>query len=377
MESLSRCLSASPPLLNPSKTLKSTSKSHLLLSNYIPICSPKLIFFNSLQTLSSPTNETQTPNHQSNHTSRTTLFSNDFQKDLSFLNSHQLFLKPQFYVLFIGFSFPLSCFASETATLPTEEVSNKINLESILVSIDNFFNRYPFFVATVIFIWLVVIPLTEEYLQKYKFISAINAFKKLQDDPNSQLLDIRDSKSLAYLGSPNLKILSKSAVQVEFREGDEDRFVKRVLENFGEPTNTTVCILDNFDGNSMKVAELLVKNGFKEAYAIRGGIRGKKGWQEIQETLLPLSVHIYPKKRDKTPKQCDTNGGIRRQDGNNDDLSSNTGSSANNTHKEINNEDFSSISPSVQSKGSQRPLSPYPNYPDFKPPSSPTPSKPN
>jgi len=28
----------------------------------------------------------------------------------------------------------------------------------------------------------------------------------------------------------------------------------------------------------MKVAELLFKNGFKEAYAIRGGVRGEKGW---------------------------------------------------------------------------------------------------
>ncbi|KAL2238476.1 UNVERIFIED_CONTAM: Rhodanese-like domain-containing protein 4A, chloroplastic [Sesamum indicum] len=121
---------------------------------------------------------------------------------------------------------------------------SKINLESILVSIDNFFNRYPFFVATVVFIWLVVIPLTEEYFHKYKFISAINAFKKLQEDPNSQLLDIRDSKSVAYLGSPNLKILNKSVMQVEFLEGDEEGFLKRVLENFREPTNTTVCIVD-------------------------------------------------------------------------------------------------------------------------------------
>ncbi|GFQ07828.1 rhodanese-like domain-containing protein 4a chloroplastic, partial [Phtheirospermum japonicum] len=209
--------------------------------------------------------------------------------------------------LFLGFSFPFSSLASETSTLPTEEVSSKINLESILVSIDNFFNRYPFFVATVAFIWLVVIPLTEEYLQKYKFISAINAFKKLQDDPNSQLLDIRDGKSLAVLGSPNLKILSKSVGQVEFREGDEEGFVKRVLENFGDPINTTVCIIDNFDGNSLKVAELLVKNGFKEAYAIRGGIRGKNGWQDIQGTLLPPSVHISPIKSVKRPKQPNTN----------------------------------------------------------------------
>ncbi|KAL2470797.1 Rhodanese-like domain-containing protein 4A [Abeliophyllum distichum] len=276
--------------------------------------------------------------------------------------------------LFLGLSFPLPCFASET-TAPTEEVSSKINLEAVLVSIDNFFNRYPFFVATVTFIWLVVIPLTEEYLQKYKFISAINAFKKLQDDPNSQLLDIRDSRSLASLESPNLKILNKSALQVEFREGNEEGFVKRVLENFGEPENTTICIIDNFDGNSMKAAELLVKNGFKEAYAIRGGIRGKKGWQEIQETLLPPSVCVYPKKKVKLSKELNTNGGVQRQDNNDDDFSSAT-SFSNSKKENNNNRDVSSINPTSQSKGVPRPSSPYPNYPDLKPPSSPTPSKP-
>ncbi|CAI9776566.1 unnamed protein product [Fraxinus pennsylvanica] len=276
--------------------------------------------------------------------------------------------------LFLGFSFPLSCLASEI-TAPPEEVSSKINLEAILVSIDNFFNRYPFFVATVTFIWLVVIPLTEEYLQKYKFISAINAFKKLQDDPNSQLLDIRDNRSLAYLESPNLKILNKSALQVEFREGDEEGFVKKVLKNFGEPENTTFCIIDNFDGNSMKAAELLVKNGFKEAYAIRGGIRGKKGWQEIQETLLPPSVCVYPKKKVKLSKELNPNEGVHQQENDNNDFSSTSNFS--NSKKENNyGRDVSSINPTLKSKGVSRPSSPYPNYPDLKPPSSPTPSKP-
>lgn len=236
MESLSRCLPPSPPFLNPSKIpLKSTSKTHFFLSNYIRICNPNRISFNCLQTTS--THET---NHQSNSNSRNPIFPND----CPLFNSHELFLKPYFPFPLLGFTFPLSCFASEATAIPTEEVPNKINLESILVSIDNFFTRYPFFVATVTFIWLVAIPLTEEYLQKYKFISAINAFKKLQNDPNSQLLDIRDSKSVAYLGTPNLKFLSKKAVQAEFREGDEEGFVKRVLENFGDPTNTSVCIID-------------------------------------------------------------------------------------------------------------------------------------
>ncbi|GFZ01817.1 tetratricopeptide repeat (TPR)-like superfamily protein [Actinidia rufa] len=140
-------------------------------------------------------------------------------------------------------SFPLSSFASDTA-VPADEISNKINLEAIVVSIDDFFNRNPFFVAGVTFIWLVVIPLTQEFLQKYKFVSAIDAFRKLRDDPNSQLLDIRDKRSLQYLGSPNLKIVNKGVVQVEFSQGDEEGFVRKVLEKFTEPENIVICILD-------------------------------------------------------------------------------------------------------------------------------------
>ncbi|KAJ0110365.1 hypothetical protein Patl1_03172 [Pistacia atlantica] len=83
--------------------------------------------------------------------------------------------------------------------------------------------------------------------------------------------------------------------------------------------------MDNFEGNSLTAAELLFKNGFKEAYAIKGGVRGKQGWLvcfyfllfhhfpvkcfglplcalrcvEIQDTLLPPSVHIIPRKKKK------------------------------------------------------------------------------
>ena len=41
---------------------------------------------------------------------------------------------------------------------------------------------------------------------------------------------------------------------------------------------TCFDVQGSFDGNSMKVAELLVENGFKEAYYIKGGARGKNGW---------------------------------------------------------------------------------------------------
>ncbi|KAI3819854.1 hypothetical protein L1987_13706 [Smallanthus sonchifolius] len=266
--------------------------------------------------------------------------------------------------LFTGFPFPLSSFAADE--IPTDQSSSKIDLEAIVVSIDDFFNRYPFFVAGVVFIWLFVIPVTQEYLRKYKFISAIDAFKKLKEDPDSQLLDIRDSKTLRVLGSPNLKFLNKNAVQVEFHDGDDDEeFVKKVKESFKDPASTTICILDNFDGESMKVAELLFNNGFKEAYAIRGGVRGNNGWLEIQETLLPPSVHINLKRKVKKSTEGKNNGAIEQQS----EVKSQPASVA-----DINQTDNGYANTSK--KPNTRSSSPYTMYPDMKPPSSPTPSKP-
>ncbi|CAK7349218.1 unnamed protein product [Dovyalis caffra] len=343
MESFSILLSSSPPIQNHPRTLKSNT------------CKP-----NSHQT------------------------SFPFSKKSSLQNPLSLLKNPLSNKTTLSFTTiqlytSLPSLASETLTSQTEQVSDKINLESILVSIDDFLNRNPFFVAGCTFIWLIVIPLTEEYLRKYKFISAIDAFRKLRDNPDAQLLDIRDRRSVVALRSPSLKMFNKSVVQVEFSEGDEDGFLKNVLENFQDPANTTLCILDNFDGDSVRVAELLFKNGFKEAYAIRGGVRGKKGWLDIQETLLPPPVHMKPKKKKKKKKKAKTsqlgvNGGVAQQNDGEDGIPSSTNlpleesQSVDNGHV---NKPMKSI-PHLEIDF----RSPYPNYPDLKPPSSPTPSKP-
>ncbi|PSR86288.1 Rhodanese-like domain-containing protein 4A [Actinidia chinensis var. chinensis] len=361
MESLSIGLSSSPSFQNRLKTLKPTSTSTPFLHSLSASNS-----FNSDQTHILSLHKT--PPIPKLITSPTTHFPN-----LKHHSCFRTYLKNYLSFLCLGLSFPLSSFASDTA-VPTDEISNKINLEAIVVSIDDFFNRNPFFVAGVTFIWLVVIPLTEEFLQKYKFVSAIDAFRKLRDDPKSQMLDIRDKRSLQYLGSPNLKIVNKGVVQVEFSGGDEEGFVRKVLAKFTEPENTVICILDNFDGNSLQVAELLYKNGFKEAYAIRGGVRGKNGWQAIQESLLPPSVHIFPKKKVKMSQQPEMNGGVNKQS-DNEATSSRTLSGQS---EMVNNGYVSKATEcTAQPKDGSRSLSPYPNYPDLKPPSSPTPSKPS
>ncbi|XP_047054696.1 rhodanese-like domain-containing protein 4A, chloroplastic [Lolium rigidum] len=267
---------------------------------------------------------------------------------------------------------PLPALAAEA------DGGGKVSLESIVVAIDDFNNRNPFFVAGVVFVWLVVIPLAQEYFSKYKAVGALDAFRKLRDVPEAQLLDIRRGKSVQFMPPPNLKLVEKNAVQVEFDEEDEKGFLREVLKRFPNPANTVVCVLDNFDGNSVKVAELLVNNGFKEAYAIKGGVRGPEGWQAIQEKYLPPAVHVFPKKKKKskglTHTDATTEGTDDQHEKNGKPLTSDDQHDSSNGiedgHEELNG------STSATKHSTTRPLSPYANYPDLKPPSSPSPSKP-
>ena len=133
---------------------------------------------------------------------------------------------------------PLPALAAEA------DGGGKVSLESIVVAVDDFNNRNPFFVAGVVFVWLVVIPLSQEYFRKYKAVGALDAFRKLRDVPEAQLLDIRRGKSVQFMPPPNLRLVEKNAVQVEFDEEDEKGFLREVLAMFPDPANTVVCVLD-------------------------------------------------------------------------------------------------------------------------------------
>ncbi|KAL5861575.1 hypothetical protein ACOSQ4_002871 [Xanthoceras sorbifolium] len=289
-------------------------------------------------------------------------------------NLLQTLTKTHLSITIIDLLTSLPCLASETVLSSTEPVANKIDFDSIGNSIYDFINRYPFFVSGCAFIWIVVIPVIEYHLSKCKYIYAIWAFEKLRDDPNAQLLDIRNAKTMVSLGSPNLQSLNKKVVQVQFTKKDKKGFVKNVLNNFADPANTVLCILDNFDGYSLEAAELLFKKGFKEAYAIKYGVRGKKGWLAIQRKVMPPALHILPKtikKKVKTSQQLEINGVDQQTGDKNGSLSSGNVSVLQNQTK-----DLANVNETENINVGSRSSSPYPNYPDMKPPSSPTPSKP-
>ncbi|KAH9320237.1 hypothetical protein KI387_022006 [Taxus chinensis] len=108
--------------------------------------------------------------------------------------------------------------------------------------------------------------------------SAEDAYSKLGEDPQAQLLDIRTLEDIKEVGSPDIRKLKKRAVQISY--GDDASFLEKASVKFKDPANTTLYILDKFDGSSTKVAKLVTENGFKSAFAIKDGAEGLKGWQK-------------------------------------------------------------------------------------------------
>lgn len=107
--------------------------------------------------------------------------------------------------------------------------------------------------------------------------SAQEAYSKLGEDLEAQLLDIRTLDDIKEVGSPNIRKLKKKTVQITYE--NDASFLEKVSAKFKDPANTILYILDKFDGSSAKVAKLVAENGFKSAFAIKDGAEGPRGWQ--------------------------------------------------------------------------------------------------
>ncbi|XP_043715843.1 rhodanese-like domain-containing protein 4, chloroplastic isoform X2 [Telopea speciosissima] len=117
--------------------------------------------------------------------------------------------------------------------------------------------------------------------------SAKNAYGKLAEDVEAQLLDIRSPVEFRKVGSPDIRGLKKKPVSIAYNGQDKLGFLKKLSLKFKGPENTTLFILDKFDGSSELVAELVTANGFKSAYAIKDGAEGTRGWMNSGLPWIP------------------------------------------------------------------------------------------
>nr|GMD64905.1 rhodanese-like domain-containing protein 4, chloroplastic [Ipomoea batatas] len=162
----------------------------------------------------------------------------------------------------------------------TTSVTTDFDPSGVIETVTTFAGDNPVIVAGGVAI-LAVPLLVSQLLSKPKpwgVESAKTAYAKLADDANAQLLDIRPPRELREVGSPDIRGLKKKPVTVSYNGEDKPGFLKKLSLKFKEPENTTLFILDKFDGSSELVAELVTENGFKAAYAIKDGAEGARGW---------------------------------------------------------------------------------------------------
>eukprot|EP01018_Ginkgo_biloba_P008703 Gb_07606 [translate_table: standard] len=160
------------------------------------------------------------------------------------------------------------------------EASADFDLNGVTDALVNFASENS--VALIAGVVLIAVPLvlTQVLLKPntYGTVSAENAYSKLGDELEAQLLDIRAGEDIKEVGSPDIRAFKKRVVQVLYA-GDDASFLQKVSAKFKDPANTTLYILDKFAGNSAKVAKLVAENGFKAAFAIKDGAEGNRGWQ--------------------------------------------------------------------------------------------------
>ncbi|KAJ4831814.1 hypothetical protein Tsubulata_040605 [Turnera subulata] len=158
---------------------------------------------------------------------------------------------------------------------------DEFDASGILTSVTSFAADNPTVVAggvTVLAVPLILSLVLNKPSKPWGVESAKKAYAVLGEDKSAQLLDIRAPVELKKVGSPDVKSLGKKPVAIVYKGEDKPGFLKKMALKFKEPENTTLFILDKFDGNSELVAELVTANGFKAAYAIKDGAEGPRGW---------------------------------------------------------------------------------------------------
>lgn len=74
--------------------------------------------------------------------------------------------------------------------------------------------------------------------------SAKNAYAKLGDEADAQLLDIRALSEIKEGGRPDIRGLKKKPVALVYKGDDKPGFLNKLSSRFKEPESTTLFILD-------------------------------------------------------------------------------------------------------------------------------------
>jgi len=103
------------------------------------------------------------------------------------------------------------------------------------------------------------------------------AFARLRDVPGVTLVDVRSQVELAFVGLPDLGLVGKDVIRVEWQRFPDgainDRFVEE-LASAGLDQTDPVLFLCRSGARSAAAAEVATRAGYRQAYNIAEGFEG-------------------------------------------------------------------------------------------------------
>ncbi|GKU96686.1 hypothetical protein SLEP1_g9897 [Rubroshorea leprosula] len=194
---------------------------------------------------------------------------------------------------------------------------SEVESSGVLDTVVGFVTENPAIVASGAAILAVPIVLSQVFgkSKPWGSESPKSAYAKLGEDAGAQLLDIRGPKEFREVGSPDVRGLGKKPVSIVYKSEEKPRFLKKLSLKFKKPENTTLFILDNPEPANVQKAE-------------------------------PAQLTTEPKVEAAAERSPQINSVAKTE------------------------------AKAESVPGFPRPLSPYPYYPDLKPPTSPSPSQP-
>jgi rhodanese-related sulfurtransferase len=103
------------------------------------------------------------------------------------------------------------------------------------------------------------------------------AFARLRDVPGVTLVDVRSQVELAFVGLPDLGLVGKDVIRVEWQRFPDgainDRFVEE-LASAGLDQTDPVLFLCRSGARSAAAAEVATRAGHREAYNVAEGFEG-------------------------------------------------------------------------------------------------------
>ncbi len=109
-------------------------------------------------------------------------------------------------------------------------------------------------------------------------ISVLEAWQRLQEEPDAVLLDVRTMPEWQFVGLPDLSSVGRQPVTIEwisFPSGQQNpNFLAQVQESGIAPEQTILCLCRSGQ-RSLHAARLLTQAGYGPAYNVTEGFEGR------------------------------------------------------------------------------------------------------